>query len=150
MLDDHLELVEQSIASARELRPLSELADKMFELFFKAHPEADVFFEYFDLKEVGPFKFCKVGDALVDVLKFPDYSVTSISEEVYRHQVHEVTDKEYYFALADAYVGAIKWALADGWTAKHQEYWHDTVAGLRHNVVLAAEEHLGRCPVAQP
>lgn len=149
MYYDHAKLIEDSIAQVRARRSLDDLAASMFKKFFHRHPEAEAFFTGFDLAEIGPFKFCKVGDAMIDVLKFPSYSESSLSEEVYRHQVHDVRDKEYYFALADAYVETIKETLGDDWTGQHTECWHDTLSGLRHNIDMAAKEHLGEgsCPV---
>jgi hemoglobin-like flavoprotein len=142
MYKSHLELVLQSIELARAQRKLEALAEHMFAIFFERHPEAVAFFSGFDLAEVGTFKFCKISDALVDVLKYPDYSKTSVSEEVFRHQVHDIQDKEYYFALADAFVQTIKDTLAQEWTARHEEYWNDTLTGLKHNIDIAAREHL--------
>jgi len=137
-----LQVIENSIAQARDLRSLDELAGNMFENFFACHPEADACFDGFDLTKVGPFKFCKVSDALVDVLKYPEYSETSLSEEVWRHQIHDVRDKEYYFALADAFVETIKSTLAEIWSDEHEECWNDTLGGLKHNVDMAAKDHL--------
>lgn len=142
MLEDHLQLAEGSIKRARELQSLDELAANMFTLFFARYPEAEQCFNGFDMKAVAPFKFCKVSDALIDVLKYPDYARSSVSEEVFRHQVHDVRDKEYYFALAESFVETIKSALAGDWTPRHDECWNDTLGGLKHNVYLAAEEHL--------
>lgn len=142
MFAGHLQIVETSIAKARELRSLDELAAQMFVFFFAQHPEAKACFEGFELEKVGPFKFCKISDAFVDVLKFPDYSKTSVSEEVYRHQIYDIQDKEYYFALAEAFVETVKSALGTRWSVSHEECWSDTLSGLKHNISLAAKEHL--------
>ena len=144
MLDDHLQIVEDSIRQARERRSLDALASEMFELFFECHPEAEDRFHGFDLKEVRPFKFCKLADAVVDVLKYPDYSRTSVSEEVFRHQIHDIKDKEYYFALADTFAATIKSTLGTDWSDRHEECWNDALAGLKHNVYIAAQEHLAQ------
>lgn len=142
MYNDHLQLVEQTLQSARESASLQQLAEVLFATFFERNPEAEAFFEGFDLAEVGPFKYCKISDALVDVLKYPDYSRTSVSEEVYRHQIHDVKDRHYYVALAEAFVDTLRKTLADNWTAHHDEVWNDTLGGLKHNIDLAAREHL--------
>lgn len=144
MLDHHLQLVQGSITQARNLRSLDELASALFERFFSRHPEANHFFEGFDLRQVGPLKFCKISDAFVDVLKYPGYSESSISEELWRHQVHRVQDKEYYFALAESFVETVRATLGEAWSDSHEECWNETLMGLKHNVNLAAEEHLSQ------
>ena len=142
MYNDHLQLVDQCLQRARQKRGLEALAESMFATYFKRNPEAVAFFGGFDLLKVGPFKFCKISDAMIDVLKYPDYSRTSISEEVYRHQVHEVRDRYYYIALAEAFVDTLRETLAEEWTPHHDEVWQDTLGGLKHNIDLAAREHL--------
>lgn len=143
MYADHLQVVKQSLADARERCHLSVLAADMFREFFERHPEARDIFVPFDLEKIGPFKFCKIADALVDVLEYPEYSETSLSEEVYRHQIYDIKDKEYYFALVDAFVHAIKRCLGDDWSTEYDECWNDAVSGLQHNVVLGLQEHIG-------
>ncbi|MBT4521877.1 MAG: globin [Halieaceae bacterium] len=145
MLDNHIQVVEDSINQARNLKSLEELAEALMTNFFTRYPEAEACFQGFDLREVGPLKFCKISDALLDVLKNPDYSQSSVSEEVWRHQIHQVKDKEYYFALSDVFVETIKSTLGDAWSAVHEECWNDTLGGLKHNVTLAAKEHLAAC-----
>ena len=143
MFDDHLLVVQESIQQARNLRSLDELAAALFERFFNRHPEANLFFEGFDLQQVGPLKFCKISDVFLDVLKFPSYSESSVSEEVWRHhQVHEVQDREYYFALAESYVDTVRATLGDAWSSSHEECWSDALMGLKRNVDLASSEHL--------
>jgi hemoglobin-like flavoprotein len=144
MYHDHLKVVNETLAQARGRRSLQDLGDEMLQLFLEQHPEAISSFEGFDLKALAPHKFCKVSDALVDVLKFPEYSESSLSEEVFRHQIYDVKDKEYYFALADALVATIRNTLADVWDLEMEESWADTISGLHHNIDLAAREHLSR------
>lgn len=79
---------------------------------------------------------------MIDVLKYPDYAQSSVPEGVFRHQVRDVVDKAYYFALADAFAETIKSALGPNWSPRHEEYWKATLGGLKHNVYLAAQEHL--------
>ena len=144
MVEQHLQVVKGSIEQARSLSSLDELARTLFERFFERHPEANLFFEGFDLNKVGPLKFCKISDAFVDVLEYPGYSESSISEEVWRHQVHSVRDREYYFALAESFVDTVRTTLGEAWSESHEECWNETLMGLKHNVGLAAQEHLSQ------
>ena len=95
MYAGHLQVVKQSLAAARDRCHLSVLAADMFSEFFEHHPEAQPIFAQFDLEKIGPLKVCKIADALVDVLQTPNYSETSLSEEVYRHHIYDIKDKEY-------------------------------------------------------
>lgn len=142
MYQDHLTAVKDSFQQAAAQRGVQELADEMMSTFFEQHPEATAFFDGFDLKTIAVRKYCIVRDAVLDVLQCPDYSETSLSEEVFRHQVHNVKDREYYFALSDALAQTIKTTLGNNWTAEMGESWDDALAGLRHNVDLAVREHL--------
>jgi hypothetical protein len=72
---------------------------------------------------------------------FPDYSESSISEELWRHPVHEVQDKE-DFALAECYVATIGDTVGEAWSTSHETCWSETLIGLKHHVHLAASEHL--------
>lgn len=144
MLDNHLDIVESTLKEAEKRKGTPQLASMMFDRFFEQHPEATAFFEDLDMKDVRRIKYWRVAEALVDVLKFPDYSESSLSEEVYRHRwVHEVRDREYYFAMAEALVDTLRQVLGEDWTARHEECWRDTLGGLKHGLASAAQEHLG-------
>jgi hemoglobin-like flavoprotein len=138
----HLQVVKKSLADVRHQKPLNQLAQDMFKYFFERHPEAREIFAPFDMAKIESYKFCKIADALVDVLEYPDYSETSLSEEVFRHQIYDIKDKEYYFALAESLVQAIKNTSGESWNEELEECWADAIAGLKHNIVSGICEHV--------
>jgi Globin len=144
MYHDHLQAVKATLTEARARRDLQAMGDEMLQIFLTQYPEATATFEGFELDYIARHKFCKVADALVDVLEYPDYSGTSLSEEVSRHQIYDVQDREYYFALVDALVTVVKSSLGDDWDEKTEESWADTVSGFRHNIDLAFRENFDR------
>ncbi|CAH0991640.1 hypothetical protein SIN8267_01749 [Sinobacterium norvegicum] len=140
MYQHQAEIVDASIKRAKERCNANQLALQMMTTFFQHFPETAEIFAPFDLNKVSLIKFCKVGDALLDAVKHPDYSVTATEEELYRHLTYNVRDTGYYFGLIDAYVATIQTALGNEWTSAENEAWQDTVAGMRFNINQASQQ----------
>lgn len=51
--------------------------------------------------------------------------------EVMRHQVYGLKDKEYYFGLIDALMESVQGVLGDEWTEEMAECWSDVTIALK-------------------
>lgn len=142
MYEAHAISIQDSVNQATALKTVPELAALMFEKFFNQHPEAQEFFKPYKLEELAPRKFRLLVETLIDTLKFPDFAEGRLNEEVYRHLVHNVRDREYYFALMDALMQSIKQVLANDWNNTYEEHWQEANTGMRHMIDLAAQEYL--------
>ena len=78
----------------------------------------------------------------MDVVEHPDYAQIHITQEVIRHQVYGLKDKEYYFALVDCIHYAVKQALADEWSSQEEEVWSDIALAFKGIIREAASEFL--------
>jgi hemoglobin-like flavoprotein len=132
MYQQHIEAVENSLAQAKQICSIEMLADTMFRIFFDKYPEARRYFADYDLSQLASVKFNIIVVTVIDSLKFPDYADNYVSEEVYRHTIHDLKDREYYFALIDALIQSLKQTLAEQWTPQLEQYWTEAVASMKH------------------
>ena len=80
---------------------------------------------------------------LLDVVAHPNYADGQITEEVIRHQVYGLHDKEYYFALVDCLYYAVKEALPESeWNADCEQAWNDVGMSFKAIVQDAAGSFL--------
>ncbi len=134
MYQAHIKVIETSLAEAKKIDSIEAIADTMFELFFQQHPEATVYFKDYDLSKLASIKFNIIVATIIDTMKFPDFAENYISEEVYRHVIHDLRDKEYYFSLIDALIESLKLTLGDQWSDEIQAYWTEAASGMKHSI----------------
>jgi len=132
MYQQHIAAVETSLAQAKEICSIEMLADTMFKIFFDKYPEARKYFADYDLSKLASVKFNIIVVTVIDTLKYPDYAENYISEEVFRHTIHDLKDREYYFALIDALIQSLKETLAELWSPQLEQDWTEAVAIMKH------------------
>ena len=142
MYQAHIHSLEESLKIATQRQPVTELASRLFNIFFEGHPEAADYFKDYDLEVLGPKKFRILAESIIDTLKYPDFAEGRLNEEVYRHMTHNLQDQEYYFAMIDALIACVKITLGDDWTAAYEEHWQESAAGMKHMIGLAAKDYL--------
>lgn len=134
MFQQHIKAIENSLEQAKKIQDIESIAGSMFTIFFEQHPEAKHFFTDYDMSKLALVKFNIIVTTLIDTLKYPDYVEGYISEEVYRHTIHDLKDREYYFALIDAMVESLKLTLGEQWTVELEKYWTEGMAGMKHSI----------------
>lgn len=133
-------IIEQSLEAAESKVGAQALARDFFERFFKLYPETQSYFSQTDISSFGPKKFRYISEFIIDIYRHPNYAEGNLSEEVLRHQMYGLVDKEYYFALLDALQQSIQDALGEAWTPSLNETWNDANAALRHTINTAVSE----------
>ena len=141
MFQQHIITIKSTLAQAIEKKPVTELASQLFQIFFAKHPEAEQYFADYDMAELGPRKLRILTDHLLDTLEYPDFAEGRIDEEVFRHLIHSLRDREYYFAMIDALIECIKTTLASEWNRDIETHWIEASAGMKHMVDLGAKKH---------
>ena len=142
MFQQHAISIKESVAQATEKLPVDQLAEQMFNIFFKQYPEAESYFADYDMHELAPRKFRLLVDSLLDTLIYPDFAEDRLDEEVFRHLTHNLRDRVYYFGLLDALQCCIKTTLAKQWNDQYQEHWQEAVAGMMHMVDQGVKNHI--------
>jgi hypothetical protein len=134
MYQDHIKAIEYSLAQAKNISSIDALSAKMFSLFFEQFPEARGYFKDYDLTKLASVKFNIIVTTIIDTLKYPDFADNYISEEVYRHTIHDLKDRVYYFALIDALIDSLKLTLEQQWSDELQTYWTEATSGMKHSI----------------
>jgi hemoglobin-like flavoprotein len=138
----HIQIVESSLQKAHDEAGVDVLAAQLFARFFECYPETQRYFEQTDVADFGPRKFGIIAEFLIDTLKHPQYAEGHICNEVMRHTMYGLKDKEYYFALVDAFRDSVKTALGESWNEEMEACWHDAVEGLKATIFAAAKDFL--------
>ena len=138
MFEQHCVVIEKALARAEELEGMQQLSERFFEIFFEQYPQTLQYFEGTDIPQFAPRKFQIIITFFIDVMKHPDFADGELTDEVRRHIVYGLSDKEYYIALIDAIELVIREALGDEWTDELAEYWNDAALGMKGIVADAA------------
>lgn len=142
MLDPHFLLIEKTINRAYEKKGAAVLSQLFFERFFSHYPETRQFFKTTDIPSFGPKKIRYISDFLIDTVKHQDYAATQIINEVMRHQVYGLRDKEYYYMLLDAFHESVRECLQEEWNDEMESCWSDVVLGVKSQVYEATKDFL--------
>ena len=132
MYEHHVAVLEASITRAIEKQGADAVANKLFQRYFERFPETrERYFHGTDINYFGERKFKIIAEFLIDTLRFPNYAEGSMCNEVMRHQVYGLKDKEYYFGLVDALMESVQTAMGDEWTDDMAECWSDATIALK-------------------
>lgn len=134
------QVIESSLEQAEQAIGAQALAEDFFQRFFAQYPETRDYFSQTNISSFGPKKFRYISEFIVDIYRHPNYAEGNLSEEVLRHQMYGLVDKEYYFALLDALHLSVKQALDQRWSQEQEEAWSDANAALRHTINTAVTE----------
>lgn len=136
-MNNYVALLEQSFALANENLGSDILAKQFFELFFSTYPETLEYFEGTDIDYFKDKKLTIVFNFIRDIVKHPNYAEGHISQEVMRHQMYGLKDKEYYFTLIDSLAKIVKKAVAEQWNDEYEDAWNDTVMAFKSIIAKA-------------
>ncbi len=132
MYETHLNILGASIERAIDKVGEDVLAAELFRRYFERFPETrERYFHGTNIDYFGVRKFRIIRDFLIDTLKYPNYAEGNMCNEVMRHQVYGLQDKEYYFGLIDALMESVQAALADEWSDDIAECWSDVTIALK-------------------
>lgn len=127
-------LIAQNIQAAEQNIGLTALAEDFFQRFFEQYPETQNYFSDTDISSFAPKKFRYVSEFMIDIYSYPNYAEGNLSEEVIRHQIYGLSDKEYYFSIMDALHASVKAALGSQWSDDNEEVWINATTALRHTI----------------
>jgi hemoglobin-like flavoprotein len=140
MYDHHIAVIEGSIQRGIEKVGLDALSANMFKQLFEQFPETASMFDVESLEGFAPEKFSIITELILDSFRHPEYAESTIQNEILRHHMYELYDKEYYFTLIESVKNCIQVALGDEWTPEMQECWDDAIAGLQGLIQKATRE----------
>lgn len=138
----YIENIEQSYQTAQNKVGEAKLAEDFFDRFFTTYPETQQFFSNTNLDYFGSKKLNYIYNFFADVLKHPNFAEVHLSQEVMRHQMYGLKDKEYYFMLIDSLVATIKNNLNEDWTNDMEESWEAVSQALKAIIQQAANDYL--------
>lgn len=141
-MNDYVSLLEQSFALANEKKGSDLLADQFFEQFFSTYPETLKYFEGTDIDYFKTKKLNIIFNFIRDIVKSPNYAVGHISQEVMRHQMYGLKDREYYFTLIESLANIVKQAVGNEWHDEYETAWNDTVTAFKSIVAEAVEAYV--------
>lgn len=132
MYEHHVAVVSASIDRAIGKIGEEALAAELFRRYFERFPETkERYFHATNIAYFGVRKFRIIREFLQDTLKYPNFAEGNMYNEVMRHQVYGLKDKEYYYGLIDALMESVQAALGDEWTDEVSECWSDTTIALK-------------------
>ena len=141
-MNNYVTLLEQSFLIANKQVGSDVLADQFFKQFFSVYPET---LQYFDGTDLDAFKVKKlhiIFNFIRDIVKSPNYAEVHISQEVMRHQMYGLKDREYYFTMIESLAGIIKKAADDKWNDEFESAWNDTITAFKSIVAEAVEAYV--------
>lgn len=141
-MDEYVKFLETSFQKAVENVGIEELSTRFFSRFFETFPETNNLFKGTNIDYFRKFKMRVIFDFLIDIVKHPNYAEAHIAQEVMRHQMYGLQDKEYYFTLAACLLEAVKSALGDAWTDEDESAWNDILLVFKGLVSEAADAYL--------
>lgn len=135
-------LIAENIQAAEQSIGLEALSADFFQRFFTQYPETQDYFSETDIGSFAPKKFRYVSEFMIDIYSHPNYAEGNLAEEVIRHQIYGLSDKEYYFSIMDALHASVKAALGKNWNHQNEEAWLDATAALRSTIANAVTDLL--------
>lgn len=141
-MEAYIKLLDSSFNRAKEKIGNDALGELLFKKFFATYPETLKYFKGTDVSYFRGKKLNIIFSFIIDIIKHPNFAEGHISQEVMRHQMYGLTDKEYYFGLIDCLSLAVKEVLESEWTPAHEEAWNDTSMAFKSIVGEAAEAYL--------
>lgn len=141
-MDDYVQLIESSYKKALDKVGVEALSAKFFEPFFKRFPETASVFKGTNLEYFSKFKMNVIFNFLIDIVKHPNYAEAFVSQEVMRHQMYGLKDKEYYFNLGSCFQEAVKDTLGDEWTEEMEVAWNDILLAFRGLIGEAVDAYV--------
>lgn len=141
-MEDYIKLLDSSFDRAKEKIGNDELGALLFEKFFAMYPETPKYFKGTDVSYFRGKKLNIIFVFIKDIIKFPNFAEGHISQEVMRHQMYGLTDKEYYFGLIDCVSITIKEVLESEWTPEYEEAWNDVSMAFKSIVGEAADSYI--------
>jgi len=144
-MKEYIEALEQSYAQAQNKTSSEQIAALVFDKFFQAFPEVkETYFASTDLDSYfGSFKLNTIYAFFIDMVKHPDYTEPQLLQEIMRHEVYGLKDKEYFFAIIDCFVMAIKETLGEDWNEGFETAWNDVSLAFRPIISEAVETYFG-------
>lgn len=140
MYTHHIDTLRKSIAIGLRNQGIEKLTAPLFNALFERFPETQNAFDAKSLESFAPQKFKLVSELIIDTFAHPAYAEISIINEIVRHQMYDLKDKEYYFTLAESVEFCVKKACADDWDEDMQECWQDAITAFRGLVINAIRE----------
>lgn len=140
MYQHHIDTLRQSIALGIDKQGIEQLSAPLFIELFQRFPEIKQVFDADSLESFAPQKFRLVAELMIDVFAHPQYAEESVMNEIIRHQMYDLKDKEFYFTLAESVHYCVKTACADDWSDNYEECWSDAVMAFKGLVTNAITE----------
>jgi hemoglobin-like flavoprotein len=141
MLGDYAKIINDSVTSAIDKRGVTDLALRLFELFFAQYPEAREYFKDTDIRTFAPQKFTTIAEFFVDTIEHPEFAKHHVSFEVYRHISYDVKDAEYYYTMVDVFQQVITEAMEDLSDADTQ-VWNEVATAMKSYLQHGARLYL--------
>lgn len=141
-MEEYVKVLEESFRKAEDKVGIEELSTRFFSRFFETFPETGALFKGTNIDYFRKFKMRTIFVFLVDIVKHPNYAEVHIAEEVMRHQMYGLKDREYYFTMATCLLEAVKSALADEWAEEEEVAWNDILLVFKGLVAEAADVYL--------
>jgi hemoglobin-like flavoprotein len=141
-LSQYAERLERSFNKAADKITIEKLSKNFFDKFFSIYPETQDFFKQSDMNYFSRKKMKIIFEFLVDIVKHPKFAEDFMAQEVMRHQMYGLRDKEYYFTLAGCLQEVVKEALEDEWDPETESVWNDVMSAFKGFVSDAAEIYL--------
>lgn len=141
-LSQYAAILESSFNRAVEKLTIETLSANFFAEFFATYPETERFFKDSDMNYFSRKKMKIIFEFFVDIVKHPKFAEDFMAQEVMRHQMYGLRDKEYYFTLVACLQNAVKTALGDEWTDEMESTWNDVMLAFRGFVAEAADLYL--------
>lgn len=79
---------------------------------------------------------------LKDVIQHPNYAEGQISQEVVRHQMYGLDDKQYYFTLIDALHQVVRAAQSRCWNDITESSWQDIAYLFKGQITSSINNYL--------
>lgn len=141
MYESHYQALERALARVEEKVGLQALSERFFALFFALYPQTLGYFSTTHIPSFAPRKYRAITAFLVDTVKHPDFAEGALTDEVRRHIIFGLVDKQHYFALIDTLEVLMREVLDDEWTPELQEYWEDVSQAMK-GIITQAATHL--------
>lgn len=141
-MEEYVKVLEASFKRAEDKVGVEALSTRFFGRFFETYPETGALFEGTNIDYFRKFKMRTIFNFLIDIVKHPNYAEVHIAQEVMRHQMYGLQDREYYFTMASCLLEAVKSAASDEWTDEEESAWNDILLVFKGLVSEAADIYL--------
>ena len=140
-MDEHLEVIQSTYKRSIDLIGIESLSKIFFDNFFETYPETIKFFNGTDTAYFGPKKLSIIFEFLTDIIKHPNYAEGQITQEVIRHQMYGLADKEYYCTLIDSLHYSVKLTLNHEWNNQCESVWNDITLVFKGHVSASVDAY---------